>query len=410
MAHMSEYQGAIALLDLDRSVSNGTSKTSGSKASKAAKKEKQEPQEPDQQEQSLRQQQSLPRIVMPESEEQEDIEIGQRENIRHHNRTSIANLLADSSGSIVENGHLQASNVYTNSANPPIDTQLLSPMSNSSATPSASTSGQSNTASSPSMTGNLSGTGSQTFGMGSPPPVSPDDLSAQQQQISLPRLPAVIMHDDEYRHRGQPGLQSVIPAHPVRTGAHAQAEYQDQAVTAAAAAAAAAAAVSQLHPSPSTTKSQNQPSARSGRGSGSRTNNSPPASSSQSPSTARPYKCPHAGCKWTFARHSDQRRHLRSHYSPNFHCPYWRTDPTCHRNGGAFNRLDVLKRHLRLVHFVQLKDTDAGWCRLCQKMFPSPRVFVEHCEKCAESVQPTEWKKSSSERPDGSESVAEENQ
>ncbi|KAK9475045.1 uncharacterized protein V1510DRAFT_409892 [Dipodascopsis tothii] len=118
------------------------------------------------------------------------------------------------------------------------------------------------------------------------------------------------------------------------------------------------------------------------------------AGEDDSPSgSPKPYPCGHDGCKWTFARHSDQRRHLRSHYTPSFHCPYWRTDPTCHRNGGAFNRLDVLKRHLRLVHFVQLKDSDAGWCRICQKMFASSRVFIDHCDKCAEAVQPTEWNK-----------------
>lgn len=101
----------------------------------------------------------------------------------------------------------------------------------------------------------------------------------------------------------------------------------------------------------------------------------------------RPFECTYPGCQWAFARISDQRRHLRSHQKPMFHCPYWQIDPTCHRNGGSFNRLDVLKRHLKLVHFVQFKQSDSGWCRTCEKMFNSPKHFVEHCEKCAESAQ-----------------------
>lgn len=113
-------------------------------------------------------------------------------------------------------------------------------------------------------------------------------------------------------------------------------------------------------------------------------------------SADRPYPCPFEGCHWSFARLSDQRRHLRSHQKPTFHCPYWHSDPTCHRNGGAFNRLDVLKRHLRLVHFVQFKQSESGWCRVCQKMFPTPKHFVDHCEKCAQNARPAEWKVDSS--------------
>lgn len=111
-----------------------------------------------------------------------------------------------------------------------------------------------------------------------------------------------------------------------------------------------------------------------------------------SDSTPRPFSCTHEGCPWSFARQSDQRRHIRSHEKPIFHCPYWKSDPTCHRNGGAFNRLDVLKRHLRLVHFVQFKQSDSGWCRVCQKMFPNPKYFVSHCEKCAEEARPAQWR------------------
>lgn len=103
---------------------------------------------------------------------------------------------------------------------------------------------------------------------------------------------------------------------------------------------------------------------------------------------SKPYACKFPDCPWSFARKSDQRRHLRSHENPTFHCPYWQSDPTCHRNGGSFNRLDVLKRHLKLVHFVQFKQSESGWCRTCEKIFNSPKHFVEHCEKCAESIRP----------------------
>ncbi|ODV93764.1 hypothetical protein PACTADRAFT_51520 [Pachysolen tannophilus NRRL Y-2460] len=113
----------------------------------------------------------------------------------------------------------------------------------------------------------------------------------------------------------------------------------------------------------------------------------------------RPYPCTHEGCLWAFARQSDLKRHIKSHMPPAFHCPFWKSDPTCHRNGGAFNRLDVLKRHLKLVHFVQDKDDfstssriEKGWCRSCQRQFSSVREFVDHCETCAANLHPTEWK------------------
>lgn len=110
----------------------------------------------------------------------------------------------------------------------------------------------------------------------------------------------------------------------------------------------------------------------------------------------RPFACTYPGCQWAFARVSDQRRHLKSHQKPTFHCPFWQIDPTCHRNGGSFNRLDVLKRHLKLVHYVQFKQSDSGWCRTCEKMFNSPKHFVEHCEACAVSARPTGGTSSSS--------------
>lgn len=101
--------------------------------------------------------------------------------------------------------------------------------------------------------------------------------------------------------------------------------------------------------------------------------------------------CKFEGCSWSFQRQSDLRRHVKSHQEPMFHCPYWKNDQSCHRNGGSFNRSDVLKRHLRLVHYVQDKrdEGDSGWCRNCQRMFQSSKVFVDHCVDCLRRVATT---------------------
>lgn len=113
----------------------------------------------------------------------------------------------------------------------------------------------------------------------------------------------------------------------------------------------------------------------------------------------KPYLCTHPGCTWAFARHSDLTRHSKSHAEPQYKCPYWKNDPTCHKKNGAFNRLDVLKRHLRLIHYVKDKQPisdlnpgqDPGWCRACQRMFPNSKAFIEHCYDCAKNTVPTEW-------------------
>lgn len=118
-----------------------------------------------------------------------------------------------------------------------------------------------------------------------------------------------------------------------------------------------------------------------------------PKARPSSPDSAKPFTCMFEGCAWAFARQSDLRRHAKSHKKPTFHCPYWVRDTTCHRNGGSFSRMDVLKRHLRLVHYVKDTDntipgTDPGWCRSCQKMFRSSKSFIEHCDECA-TLRPT---------------------
>ncbi|EGW34421.1 uncharacterized protein SPAPADRAFT_49463 [Spathaspora passalidarum NRRL Y-27907] len=145
-----------------------------------------------------------------------------------------------------------------------------------------------------------------------------------------------------------------------------------------------------------------------------------PLTSQSTPGSApatRPHTCTFEGCTWSFERKSDLKRHLKSHAPPIYQCPYYRNDPTCHRNGGAFNRLDVLKRHLRLVHYVKdkhqmvppapgpmvgstggamvlpTKKEDPGWCRACQKMFPNSKIFIDHCWDCAQHITPAEWKK-----------------
>ncbi|KAL6454680.1 Klf15 Krueppel-like factor 15 [Candida maltosa Xu316] len=113
----------------------------------------------------------------------------------------------------------------------------------------------------------------------------------------------------------------------------------------------------------------------------------------------KPFVCTYPGCTWAFARHSDLNRHSKSHAPPQYQCPYWKNDPTCHRKEGSFNRLDVLKRHLRLIHYVKDKQPigdvnpgdDPGWCRSCQCMFPNSKAFVEHCQECAQNTSPTEW-------------------
>ncbi|KAK9461522.1 uncharacterized protein V1516DRAFT_648624 [Lipomyces oligophaga] len=366
MALSSEYQGAIALLDLDRAPQQQQpqqqdqqqNNPNQSNQSQQHQNQNQQNQQNNQSSENSQenQLQQLPRIVMPG----DDRKMGLR---GRNNRTSIADLLSDASSTdhqvevaaaVAAAMQQQQQHIYSNPANPPIDTQLLSPMGQ------VSQSAQS----------------ANQFAY-SQSPVSP---GLAHSQMSLPSLPTVMAHEAYSRHNPptDPALAGVgvIPANPVRSGANASAN----------------ATLDFLHPGQQPQQPQQQQQHVQAVAVGNSQQQSG-RSASQSSSASRPYRCPHPGCKWTFARHSDQRRHLRSHYSPNFHCPYWRTDPTCHRNGGAFNRLDVLKRHLRLVHFVQLKDSDAGWCRLCQKMFASPRVFVEHCEKCADSVQPTEWKK-----------------
>lgn len=72
---------------------------------------------------------------------------------------------------------------------------------------------------------------------------------------------------------------------------------------------------------------------------------------SNDPLDPKKYRCGH--CTWSFSRASDLRRHFKSHKKPQYHCPFWNEKyNTCpHKSFGSFNRLDVLKRHLKLVHY-----------------------------------------------------------
>ncbi|KAI5966751.1 uncharacterized protein KGF55_000160 [Candida pseudojiufengensis] len=163
-------------------------------------------------------------------------------------------------------------------------------------------------------------------------------------------------------------------------------------------------------PKKSTTTTTNNP----------KTNSTTTTSENKKSDPLRPYACTIETCEWSFARQSDLTRHMKSHSPPQYPCPYWKNDPTCHKNNGSFNRLDVLKRHLKLVHYVKdknpiitteesssdkktktsknsntttIKNVDEpGWCRSCQKMFPNAKAFIEHCFECAENTQPAEWR------------------
>lgn len=109
----------------------------------------------------------------------------------------------------------------------------------------------------------------------------------------------------------------------------------------------------------------------------------------------RPHVCSFPSCNWSFVRISDLRRHAKSHTRPKYQCPFWLRPLPCHRNGGSFNRLDVLKRHLKLVHYVRdhppskakLSVDDLGWCSVCQRIFDSSLDFLAHCLECANQRQ-----------------------
>lgn len=164
---------------------------------------------------------------------------------------------------------------------------------------------------------------------------------------------------------------------------------------------------------------------------------------SNDPLAPKKYRCAH--CTWSFSRPSDLKRHLKSHSLPQYHCPFWNPKyATCpHKSGGSFNRLDVLKRHLKLVHYEpdvpgmfknatrkknkenveQVKQSggescgeefldegnkegeradmkaedaesvgDGGTCLSCNTHFDHAKDFITHVPECAETTPMKKWK------------------
>lgn len=113
------------------------------------------------------------------------------------------------------------------------------------------------------------------------------------------------------------------------------------------------------------------------------------------PASPNTFAC--SRCTAVFRRKSDLTRHANTHQPPTYTCPYHHNDPRCH-SSGSFSRLDNLKRHLRLKHYVADKPippappTTAGWCIQCQKMFTLPQQFFLHVDVCAELAPASQWK------------------
>ncbi len=111
-------------------------------------------------------------------------------------------------------------------------------------------------------------------------------------------------------------------------------------------------------------------------------------SNQDSDSEDRPYGCSAPNCKWTFKRKSDLLRHKKKHEKPKYECPYYaHSKSKNHKGGHSFTRLDVLKRHLRSIHFspYSANETYAGYCKSCFMVFKKIKEFTDHCEKCSQS-------------------------
>lgn len=117
----------------------------------------------------------------------------------------------------------------------------------------------------------------------------------------------------------------------------------------------------------------------------------------------RPEKCPIQNCEYHtkgFARKYDKNRHTLTHYKGTMVCGF------CPGSGSAaeksFNRADVFKRHLTLVHGVEqtppnsrkkspsqsrkggsaAQNTSAGTCSTCSVTFANAQEFYEHLDDC----------------------------
>ena len=124
----------------------------------------------------------------------------------------------------------------------------------------------------------------------------------------------------------------------------------------------------------------------------------------------RPEKCPVATCEYHikgFARVYDKQRHTLSHFKGTMVCGF------CPGSGSSaeksFNRTDVFKRHLNLVHGVEQsppnsrkKSSSLGMskkatnfsnkiaenakCSTCSHIFKNAQKFYEHLDDCVLSV------------------------
>ena len=121
----------------------------------------------------------------------------------------------------------------------------------------------------------------------------------------------------------------------------------------------------------------------------------------------RPEKCPIPTCEYHikgFARKYDKQRHTLAHYKGIMVCGF------CPGSGSpmekSFNRADVFKRHLTVVHGVKQlspqsrkkspsfgttkkatnSPSDIGKCSVCLHVFKSALEFYEHLDDCVLSV------------------------
>ncbi|PKY00856.1 hypothetical protein P168DRAFT_285012 [Aspergillus campestris IBT 28561] len=125
----------------------------------------------------------------------------------------------------------------------------------------------------------------------------------------------------------------------------------------------------------------------------------------------RPNKCPIVGCEYHirgFERNHDQQRHTMTHYKGTMVCGFC-TGP----EEKIFNRADLFKRHLTIVHGVEhislstrkhglvasnkvqsdSSDTPAR-CSVCSVSFSNAQEFYEHLDDCVirmvQQVDPSE--------------------
>lgn len=126
----------------------------------------------------------------------------------------------------------------------------------------------------------------------------------------------------------------------------------------------------------------------------------------------RPEKCPIDNCEYNtkgFARKYDKNRHTLTHYKGTMTCDFCAqsttTSPSVEK---TFNRADVFKRHLTIVHGVEATPPNSrrrapgtvrrrappagtaasGKCSTCLETFPSPQDMYEHVDDCVlRSVQ-----------------------